>query len=261
VPRATLEFDSWPVPDAVATEWALGAEGRLLDDPGLASGESGYTADPTALPATFYSGDGSDIWRADARFEWQPIAAGTGLGFSTDPLDADVLVVGPGSVDLWISADADDTDLEVTLTEVRPDGTEVYVQSGWLRASQRALDGAASSAVAPAQTHLEADAAPLPRGEFTEVRVALFPVAHLFRAGSRLRLTIDAPGNNRPVWEFESVSAGETVTVGHDPARPSRLVLSVVPNNAGADIPAAPPACGALRAQPCRSWVPASNGG
>ena len=260
VPRATLEFDRWPVPEAVPTTWALGADGRLLDDPAAASGESSYTADPSALPATFYSGGGSEIWRADATYEWQPIPTGTGLGFITDPLTDDVLHVGPGSVDLWIRVDADDTDLEVTLSEVRPDGTEVYVQSGWLRASQRALDETASSAADPVHTHLEADAAPLPQGEFTEVRVALFPVAHLFRAGARLRLTIDAPGNNRPVWELESISAGETVTVGHDATRPSRLVLSVVPDT-GADVPTTPPACGALRAQPCRPWVPAANGG
>jgi predicted acyl esterase len=261
VPRTTLEFDSWPVPEAVATSWALGAEGRLVVDPAAASGESSYTADPTALPPTFYSGGGSEIWRFDASYEWQPIPAETGLGFVTDPLDDDLLVVGPGSVDLWISADADDTDLEVTLTEVRPDGTEVYVQSGWLRASQRALDEAASTEVDPVQTHLEADAARLPPDEFTAVRVALFPVAHVFRAGSRLRLTIDAPGNNRPVWELDSISAGETVTVGHDATRPSRLVLSVVATVDGAALGPTPPACGALRAQPCRTWVAAANGG
>ena len=33
-----------------------------------------------------------------------------------------------------------DTDLEVTISEIRPDGQEVYIQSGWLRASHRALD-------------------------------------------------------------------------------------------------------------------------
>jgi hypothetical protein len=86
-------------------------------------------------------------------------------------------------------------------------------------------------------------------------------VAHVFRAGTRLRLTIDAPGNNRPVWEFASISAGETVTVGHDTARPSQLVVSVVPAVDGAAISATPPACGALRAQPCRTWVAAANGG
>ncbi len=50
------------------------------------------------------------------------------------------VVVGSGSADLWIRSDAADTDLEVTISEIRPDGQEMYVQSGWLRASHRALD-------------------------------------------------------------------------------------------------------------------------
>ncbi len=259
VARAVLEYDQWPVPDAVATTWSLDGNGALSDTAPTAPGEASYTADPTALPATYYSGSGSDIWKAGAPYEWKALPDGTGLGFVSAPLADDTLVVGGGSVDLWISATTPDTDLEVTITEVRPDGKEIYVQSGWLRASERALDDAASTALQPVQTFLEVDAAPLPEGEFTPVRIALFPVAHAFRAGSRLRLTIDAPGNNRPVWVFESISAGEQVTVGFDADRPSRLVLPVV---AGATVPQpAPPACGALRAQPCRDWVPAVNGG
>jgi predicted acyl esterase len=149
--------------------------------------------------------------------------------------------------------------VEVTITEVRPDGQEIYVQSGWLRASQRALDEAASTELRPVHTHTEADSADLPAGEVTPVRVELFPFAHPFRAGSQIRLTIDAPGNNRPVWEFDTISAGEEVSIVHDADHPSRLVLPVVPN---ATIPTfVPPACGTLRGQPCRTWVAASNGG
>ncbi|CAB4834932.1 unannotated protein [freshwater metagenome] len=90
------------------------------------------------------------------------------------------------------------------------------------------------------------------------MRVELFPFAHPFRKGSRIRLTIHAPGNNRAIWEFRTISAGETVTIAHDAAHPSRLVLSVVPVTIAAP---APPACGALRGQPCRTYTPASNGG
>ena len=39
------------------------------------------------------------------------------------------------------------------------------MQSGWLRASQRALDADASTALLPVQTHPRADVAPLPTGE------------------------------------------------------------------------------------------------
>jgi uncharacterized protein len=169
------------------------------------------------------------------------------------------VLAGQGSVDLWVQADAPDTDIEVTLTEVRPDGTEIFVQSAVQRASQRKLNDAASTELTPVHTNAEADAEPLPSGEFSLVRIDLYPFAHPFRAGSRIRITIDAPGNNRPVWAFESISNGETVTIAHDFEHMSRIVLSEIP---GISVPSpAPAACGALRGQPCRPWVTAANGG
>ena len=58
-------------------------------------------------------------------------------------------MAGTGSVDLWISSSAADSDVQVTLTEVRPDGTERYVQNGWLRLSHRKLDPARSTDAQP----------------------------------------------------------------------------------------------------------------
>ncbi len=259
-PNFVAEFAAWPIPSTTATIWRMDGAGRLSQDqdPLVEPGESSYTADPSALPATFYNGDGNDIWRAGAPYDWRPIPDGTGLGFITAPFSEDTVVAGPGSVDLWIASTSTDTDLEATISEVRPDGQEIYVQSGWLRASQRALADSATQ-LRPAPSNLESDAADLPAGEFDALAIELFPFAHPFRAGSRLRLTIDAPGGNRPVWEFRTIANGETVTVAHNLELQSKLVLSVV---TGVDVPkAAPPACGSLRGQPCRPWVKASNGG
>lgn len=259
VPTAVVEADAWPIPEAVTTSWYLADGGRLVDAAPAADGTDDYVADPDAVPATFYDGGGSsDIWRADTTYDWPAIPDGTGLGFVTEPFERDTLLAGSGSLDLWIGADAADTDLEVTITEVRPDGREMYVQGGWLRASHRALDDRESTELRPVHTHLEADAEPLPPGELTPVRVEVFPFAHAFRTGSRLRVTIDAPGGNRPVWSFDTIADGETVTVAHGGATPSRLVLSEIP---GVDVPSSLPACGAVRAQPCRSFEPSSNGG
>ena len=257
-PNFVAEFAAWPIPDAAATTWLLDGGGALTLSAPIQPGESTYIADPSALPPTFYAGEGSDIWQADVQYDWQPIPVDTGLGFITSPLAQNLVVAGAGSVDLWITSTSADTDLEATISEVRPDGQEIYVQSGWLRASHRSLADSAT-ALRPAHTNLEAEASDLPVGEFTEVRIELFPFAHPFRAGSRLRLTIDAPGGNRPEWEFRTISDGETVTVANDAEHPSRLALPVV---AGVDVPSvAPPACGSLRGQPCRTWVKASNGG
>jgi predicted acyl esterase len=257
-PNFVAEFPSWPIPTAHATTWLLDGGGHLTSGAPSQPGEISYVADPTALPKTFYTGGGSDIWKAGTQYDWEPMPDGTGVGFVTAPLSDDTVVVGAGSVDLWIKSTSADTDIEATISEVRPDGQEIYVQSGWLRASQRALASSATE-LRPTHTNLAADAADLPTGEFTPVRVELFPFAHPFRAGSRLRLTIDAPGNSRAVWEFKTIDNGETVTIADDAEHPSKLVLPVVPV---VDVPkAAPPACGSLRGEPCRTWVKAANGG
>jgi uncharacterized protein len=257
-PNFVAEFPSWPIPTTEPKTWLLGGGGSLTSTPSEPD-ESSYIADPTALPKTFYTGgSSSDLWKAGTTYDWEPMPDGTGVGFVTAPLTDDTVIVGPGSVNLWIKSTSPDTDLEATISEVRPDGQEIYVQSGWLRASQRALADNATD-LRPAHSNLEADAADLPTGDFTPVRVELFPFAHPFRAGSRLRLTIDAPGNSRAVWEFKTIDNGETVTIAHDAEHPSNLVLPVIPD---IDVPkAAPPACGSLRGQPCRTWIKAANGG
>ncbi len=98
-------------------------------------------------------------------------------------------------------------------------------------------------------THLAADIEGFDPDELDLVRVELFPFAHVFREGSRLNLAVDAPGGNRAVWVFETISAGETVSVGVGGVVASSIALPIVP---GVDPPADAPACGSLRGQPCR---------
>jgi predicted acyl esterase len=255
LPRFEASFSSWPIKKAVATTWYLSPDGRLSGAastlrPGQVDQRS-YRAKPGALPETTYSGSSSGIWKAHPTYRWKQIPKGKGLGWISPPLKRDVVAVGTGSVDLWIRTPADDTDLEVTLSEVRPNGTEVYVQSGWLRASHRKLDAKRSTKISPVHTDLEADARPLQSGRFTKVRVELFPFGQPFRAGSRIRLTVDAPGGARPLWAFDTVAHGERVTIATDKQHRSRLVLPVV---AGVKVPAAAPPCRSLRSQPCRRY-------
>ncbi|MGI9031216.1 MAG: CocE/NonD family hydrolase, partial [Ilumatobacteraceae bacterium] len=249
MPRFTAAFESWPVPGIEATSWYLEPEGALGREASTDNATAAtYTADPAALPSTFFGGSGGEIWRTDVTWQWQQSPDGTAASFASEPFEADTVIVGSGSADLWIRTDAADTDLEVTISEIRPDGQEVYVQSGWLRASLRALDQAASTELRPVHTYREEDAEPLPAGEWIPVRVELHPVAHAFRPGSRLRITVDAPGNSRGEWELETIANGEIVEIGHGPDQPSRIVLPVV---AGVDVPDTYPTC-TLRGQPCR---------
>jgi hypothetical protein len=109
-------------------------------------------------------------------------------------------------------------------------------------------------------THLKGDAAPLPAGAFSLVRVPIFPVAHAFRAGSRIRLTVEAVGGDRPRWDFTTVDHGSTTnTIAIGGPGGSQLVL---PEVAGATANGTPlPGPTALRGEPNRTYVAASNGG
>ena len=119
---------------------------------------------------------------------------GTAAAFTTDaarrrPHPARLGVARP-----LAASTAPDIDLQVTLTEVRPDGQEMFVQQGWLRASQRALDPARSTALRPFQTHQRGRRRRRScRGEPVLARVEVFPFGHVFRAGSRLRVWVEAP--------------------------------------------------------------------
>lgn len=252
-----LGYSSWPVRSVKPTAWYLGSDGRLLTrKPGALATDS-YVGDPSARPAQTIT-DGSE-WHAQPNYNWQPLADGKSLGFITPALSRDTVIAGDISVDLWLKSTAPDTDLQATLTEVRPDGKEVLVQSGWLRASHRKLDPRQSTALNPVPTHLEKDAAPLPSGKWTLVRVPVFAAAHAFRAGSKIRLNIQAPGGDRQIWDFDTLEDGsitDTIALGGRFA--SRLVLPVLPGvKAKTDLPP----YNALRGQPWRDYAPAGNGG
>jgi uncharacterized protein len=259
-PVFEASFASWPPPKTEATAWYFGPDGQLTDDPPTAgTGADEYSPDPGARPETSLPGESVEAaWSALPPYTWEPLADGSAVAYASDPLATDTVMVGSGSVDLWVKSSAPDTDLQVTLTEVRPDGKETYVQSGWLRASHRALDAEASSELRPRHTHEQADARPLPRGRFTEVRVELFPFGHVFRAGSRVRVSVAAPGGDRPRWRFGTLTSDEPVTnqIARSADQASRVVLPVVDD---VEVPAGSPPCPGLRGQPCRQYF-ALNG-
>lgn len=254
-----ITADQWPIAEAVPTSYFLGA-GGALSDTAPAAGTAAYTGDPKARPEQTLGGSAEDAaWAAQPPYDWQPLAAGKGLGWATPALTGDVVIGGASSFDVYLKSSAKDTDLQVTLSEIRPDGQETYVQNGWLRASHRKLS-ADSTPLAPDPTHLAKDAAPLPRGKFSLVRIPLFPVAHAFRAGSRIRVTLQAPGGDRPRWRFATIEQGKTAnTVAFGGARASKLVLPVLPGATAQGTPL--PAPTALRGEPSRAYSPASNGG
>lgn len=246
-------FSTYPVPSTKATTWYLGPDGTLTDTkPTSTDGSDSYTSDPKARPETNLV-DGEDTWWQLPKYDWRTPKAANALSYETPALANDTVMVGSGSANLWIKSSEKDTDLQVTLTEVRPDGKETYVQSGWLRASKRKLDTKRSTDLQPLLTQLESDAAPLPADEYTPVRVEIYPFGHAFRAGSKIRVIISAPGGDKPVWSFVTLAGTQENSVARNADMPSAVVLPVIP---GLAIPTALPACPGLRGQPCRTYQP-----
>jgi predicted acyl esterase len=266
-PYPTFEqsFSAFPIPGAGATarRWYFGPHGTLTDSVPATAGTDTYTSNASALPMTDYSrntGSGG-LWGNASQWEWnwQQNPHGSAVSYTSAPLNADITSVGGGAVDAWIQSSTPDVDLQATVSEVRPDGHETFVQNGWLRASERKLATTSNNIfqdtptpTEPIPTFLSSDAQTMPPGQFAEVKIPLYFEGHVYRAGSRIKVTIAAPNGTQPIWSFgETQPSGSTATEGvaFSPTMPSSLVLPVVP---GVSAPAGLPPCPSLRNEPCR---------
>jgi putative CocE/NonD family hydrolase len=255
-------FARFPIPGTVARSWYLGDGGALSAAKPTSAGADQFTWNPRARPATSFTGsdDGSagGLWNATPTYHWDPNPPGTAASYVTGPLSSNTVVIGAGAVQLWLKASAPSVDLQLTVSEVRPDGKETFVQDGWVRADERKLDVAESTLLQPVLSLRRADLSPLPAGRYTEVTVPLYYEGHAYRRGSRIRITVEAPGGDQPVWAFAQTSPRGTATVdiAHSRAFPSRLILPVVP---GVSVPTGLPPCPGLRGEPCRAYTPYVN--
>jgi predicted acyl esterase len=250
LPRFEHSFTAWPPPNRHRVRYFLTPNGRLATHPVGKGKARSFSADPSALPTTDYSGSNGGIWGAHPAYDWRQIPKGTGLGWISAPMRKTQVVLGGGSLDVWVKTRAKDVDLEATVSDVRPNGREVYVQSGWLRASHRKL-AQSSTRLRPVHTDLRRDARPMPAGKYQLLRIEIPAFAQPFRKGDRLRITLDAPGGAKPLWAFRTIDDGQRVVVGAGGRHRSSFVLTTVP---GIHVPPKAPPCRSLRSQPCRTY-------
>ncbi len=271
-PGFEQSFSAFPVPGTVARSWYLGPKGALTEAPATSPGADSYTSDAGATPLTDYStstGPGG-LWGVASQWQWnwaQP-PAGSAVSYLSAPLAADTTAIGGGAVNLWVQSSTPNVDLQATVSEVRPDGNETFVQNGWIRASERKLAttstnmfGETPTPVTPIPTFLASDLQPMPPGEPVPVTIPLYFQGHAYRSGSRIRVTISAPNGTQPVWSFSETQpegAKANVSIAFGPGMPASLTLPVVP---GVSVPTGLPPCPSLRNEPCRPYQPFVNNG
>ena len=261
-PGFEKSFDEFPVSGTQAKAWYLSPGGSLGSSPPAASAADEFTWDADAMPRTDFSGDtaagAGGLWTALPEYNWAQSPPESAVSYLTAPLGTNTTVLGAGAVNVWVRSSAPNVDLQATISEVRPDGKETFVQNGWVRGEARALDPAKSTPLEPVLSLREADVSPLPADQFVPVTIPLYYEGHAYRAGSRIRVTIAAPNGTQPIWAFDQTEPEGTaqVAIAYGGDTPSHLLLPVVP---GVSVPTPLPPCPGLRGQPCRGYQAFAN--
>jgi len=271
-PGFEQSFSAFPIPGTIAQTWYLGPGGTLNQQQPTTHGVDSYTSDASATPPNDYTGNtgGGGLWSDASKWTWnwvQPPAA-SAVSYVSAPLTTDTTAIGGGAVHLWVESSTPDVDLQATVSEVRPDGNETFVQNGWIRASERKLATTSNNMfkqeptlLQPIPTFLASSVRSMPANEFVPVVIPLYFEGHAYRAGSRIRVTIAAPNGAQPIWSFaQTQPAGTTATVSvmFSHTKPSSLILPIVP---GVSVPTGLPACPSLRNEPCRTYQAFVNNG
>jgi putative CocE/NonD family hydrolase len=144
------------------------------------------------------------------------------LVYTTAPLAQDLEVTGPVKMILHAASSAKDTDFTAKLVDVHPDGKAFNLCDGILRARYR---------------HGLHTPALLEPGKVERFEIDLWVTSNLFRRGHRIRVEISS--SSFPRFDRNANSGNElgsdtellaaTQTVHHDAARPSHLLLPIIP--------------------------------
>ena len=184
--------NAWPIREAVQQAYALRVDGGLSEDEGEAGSRT-------------YMNLGGGLNRPRAS-ETDPPPF---LEWTTAPLSHDLDLIGPIELQLDAACTAPETAFIVVLQDVDENENAINVTGGYLRASLREVDEAASKPSAPFLPCRAFEAVPI--GEKVSYQIPLVPNARRFRAGHKLRLylTTDDQSPDKPaLLEFRHASIG-----------------------------------------------------
>jgi len=235
-----LSAPAWPPPGTAQVPFYFYADGSLSQTAPLGQQPaSGFSYDPrSAVPTMGGNISSGDVFAPAGAYDQRcrpdfPVCHASTesfdsrsdvLVYQTAPLEADMAVVGPVSVDLWAATSAVDTDFTAKLVDVYPDGTAINIADGIIRARYRD-DPSTPAMVVPGVPY--------------EYHIDLWHTASLFKAGHRIRLDISS--SNFPHFD-RNLNTGNPIgsdsmdqavvadqTVFQDALRPSLIMLPMQP--------------------------------
>jgi putative CocE/NonD family hydrolase len=201
------DLAEWP-PDGAVQRWHLRPGGALGTDAPGESAPDRYTYDPAdPTPAVGGTSTMSSGPRDNRALEQRPDV----LTYTSEPVTAPLTITGPVTAELFVGSSRPHADFFARLCDVDPGGKSVNITDGILR-----LAGATE----PPQ----------------HITIDLWPTAHQFRQGHRIRLQVSSgahpryarnPGSGEPLATASTLHTARQA-VYHDPAHPSAVLLPVV---------------------------------
>ncbi|MBL6275563.1 CocE/NonD family hydrolase [Micromonospora fiedleri] len=208
------DLPDWP-PPAQATRWYLHPQSALRTAAPVPSPPDGFWYDP-ADPTPSLGGP-LLVAQRSGPVDNRPVEARPDvLTWTSESLTGPLEVIGPVQADIHVRSDLEHFDVFVRLCDVDRRGRSWNICDGLVRIDPRRFRVDGSGAVA--------------------VTVPMWPVAHRFAAGHRLRLQLSGgahpryvrnPGTGEPLGTAITLRGGFREIL-HDPERPSAVVLPVV---------------------------------
>ena len=162
---------SWPVQQPASQRLFLTGGGTLAERPGVPAVFSTVSPQTTGLGGGSWCGFGSE---GDAPLDQRP-DDGRSLCFDSEPLTADLEILGVVTVTLVLRSDRPVANCIVRLNEIAPDGSSARVTFGVLNLTHRVS---------------HAQPTPLSPGETFTVAIDCNAIAHRFSAGHVVRVAI-----------------------------------------------------------------------
>lgn len=203
-------LDQWP-PAADVQRWHLQPSGALATAAPPAGEPSRYTYDP-ADPTPAVGGTSSSPSNAGPKDNRELERRPDVLTYTSEPLRSALVITGPVTAELFVSSSRSHTDFFARLCDVDEKGRSVNITDGLIRLT---------SATPQAQ----------------RIHVDLWPTAHQFREGHRIRLQVSSgahPRYARNTGSGEPLATAATLcpaqqAVHHDPSHLSAVLLPSAP--------------------------------